>query len=277
MNYGRITQLVRVSPSHGGSQRFESSYAHLKNFKESIVPEISIKDQIRKIIELQKIDGEHYHLTVELKEKPLVLERLAAEFQARKKTLMDLEEKFKIIQVRRKEKELELKTKEEDITKANTQLFQIKTNKEYTAKIAEIEHIKADKSIIEEKILMAFDESDEAQAEIEKERIKVTQEEQKYSAEKKEAEAEIKIIDDRIKVLESQHKQAMAGIDADFLSRYERILKHKGGLAIVPVEGNACGGCHMNVTAQQINAIKMNVQLVECEMCSRILYLEDDL
>ena len=32
----------------------------------------------------------------------------------------------------------------------------------------------------------------------------------------------------------------------------------------------------MNVTPQMINAIKMRDRLVECEMCSRILYLEED-
>ena len=33
----------------------------------------------------------------------------------------------------------------------------------------------------------------------------------------------------------------------------------------------------MNVTQQQINTIRMHDQLVECEMCQRILYIEDDL
>jgi len=55
-----------------------------------------------------------------------------------------------------------------------------------------------------------------------------------------------------------------------------RILENKQGLALVPVVGSSCGGCHMNVTPQQRNAIKMNEELVFCEMCARILYLEDD-
>ena len=33
----------------------------------------------------------------------------------------------------------------------------------------------------------------------------------------------------------------------------------------------------MNVPTQTINAIKMHDQLVECEICQRIMYLEDDL
>lgn len=94
---------------------------------------------------------------------------------------------------------------------------------------------------------------------------------------KKETEDNIKIIEDRVKVLESQRKQASEGIGTGLLSRYERILRHKDGIAIVPVEDEgSCGGCHMNVTSQQVNTIRMHQEVIECEMCSRILYLEDD-
>lgn len=242
-----------------------------------IVPDISVKNQLKKIVELQKIDAEIYELRDRLKEKPEVLGGLKKELEGRRGTLASLEEKLKTVQVQRREKELELKTKEEEIAKANAQLSQIKTNKEYTAKIAEIEHIKADKSVLEEKILLAFDEGDQVSSEVEREKSEFAQEEKSYLARKKEVEDEVKIIEDRIRVLESQHKQGVDGIDPEFLSRYERILKHKGGIAIVPVLGNTCGGCYMNVTHQQINALKMNDQLVICEMCARILYLEDGL
>lgn len=242
------------------------------------MPDISIKDQIKKIVELQKIDGEIYNFNVELKEKPAVLGQLKEEFELSKGALADLEEKVKGVRVSRKEKELELKTQEDGIAKANTQLSQIKTNKEYTAKITEIEHIKADKSIIEEKILISYDESDAVSAEIEKEKVKVEAEEKNYLAKKKETEEGIKVIEDRVKVLESQRTQATPDIDPGYLSRYERILRHKDGVAVVPVQGgNSCGGCFMNINSQQINTIKMYDQLVECEICSRILYLEDDI
>jgi len=244
---------------------------------EKIVPDISVKDQLKKIIDLQKIDAEIYVLQLQLKEKPALMEKMKEEFEALKGRLKGLEEKMKAAQVNRMEKELELKAKEDEISKSNAQLSQIKTNKEYTAKIAEIEHIKADKSVIEERILLSFDETDRINGEVEKEKLKVAEEEKKYLEKKKVSEGDVRIIEDRIKVLDSQHHQAIEGIAPEFLSRYERILRHKEGLAIVPVQGSTCGGCFMNVTPQMINAIKMNDQLVECEMCSRILYIEDNL
>jgi len=242
------------------------------------VPDISVKDQIRKLVELQTMDGEIHNLKVELNEKPAVLKQLKDEFEAHKTALKVEEEKLKAIQLARKAKELELQAKEDDIAKSNAQLSQLKTNKEYTAKITEIENIKADKSVMEEKILMSYDESDAVNTAIEKEKIKLVEEEKNYLAKKKEAEETIKVVEERIKTLELQRQQVSPDVDPTILSRYERILRHKSGIAIVPVQkGSSCGGCFMNVTSQQVNAIKMNDQLIECEMCSRILYLEDDL
>lgn len=237
----------------------------------------SVKELIKKFIELQKIDGEIFNCKKELKAKPENLANLEQEFQSKKERLKELEDQFKNLAVQRKEVELQLKEKEEGILKANAQLSQLKTNKEYSAKLSEIESIKADKSILEEKILISYDESDKLTADINKEKSVVAEYEKQFAAQKKEIEDQIRILEDRVKVLDGQRKQFLPGIDPNSLARYERVLNRKEGIAIAPVQSNCCGGCNMAVTHQQLNAIKMYDHLVECEMCTRILYLEDDL
>lgn len=103
------------------------------------------------------------------------------------------------------------------------------------------------------------------------------EEEKRFLAKKKDIEDQMALLNDRIKVLESQRHQRLVGVDQNILTRYEQLLNHKSGVAIVPVRGNTCGGCFMNVTNQMINMIKMHEQLIECEICSRVLYVEDDL
>ena len=242
-----------------------------------MVPEVSIRDQIRKLVDLQTIDYEIYSFKRELNEKPALIARLQEKFESKKLGVKKLEEQWKAIQLDRKAKELELQGKESEITKANSQLSQLKTNKEYQAKLLEIEHLKADKSVLEEKILLLFDEGDSIHASIEKERRHVDQEEKTFLAQKKEIEDATSQIQDRLKVLESQRKQINVHVNPAYLSRYERILENKNGLALVAVKNHACGGCYMNVPDQIINEIKMHDRFVVCEMCARILYLEDDL
>ncbi|MFA6378460.1 MAG: C4-type zinc ribbon domain-containing protein [Candidatus Omnitrophota bacterium] len=237
----------------------------------------SVRDQIKMLVELQKIDAEFYEHQNSLKEKPAKIEELKEAFERKKMFFHELEEKVKKKQLERKEREGDLQVKEGDIAKVNSQLSLLKTNKEYKAKLTEIENLKADKSIIEEKILILFDEVDTLTAKSHKEKEMLAQEEKKFLEEKAKIEDEIKQLDDRAKVLESQRQQKAKDIQPKFLNQYERILKGKEGLALVPVQHNACGGCYMNVPPQIVNAIKTHENLVYCESCARILYTEEDL
>ncbi|HOD12530.1 MAG TPA: C4-type zinc ribbon domain-containing protein [Candidatus Omnitrophota bacterium] len=239
--------------------------------------EVLIQDQTRRLVELQKIDGEFYEYKIALREKPEKIEELKKAFEQKKTGLKDLEDRLKAKQLERKEREGDLQVKEADIAKANGQLSQLKTNKEYKAKLTEIEGHKADKSIIEEKILILFDEIDAINNKMAKEKESFGKEEKKFSDEKAAIESEIKQLEDKVKVLESQRQQKAKEIDGKLLSQYERILKGKEGLAMVPVKNNSCGGCYMNVPAQVVNEIQKHEGLVSCEFCARILYLEDSL
>ena len=243
-----------------------------------MVAEISLGGQVKKLIEMQKLDGQIYKMQQDLIDKPKIIENLKNEFEATKAKLNEFEERSKLIQVQRKESELNLKTKEDMVIKANSVLSELKTNKEYTAKITEIESLKADKSIVEEKILISFDETDLINKDIDQEKDILLKRETEYLANKSLIEAEINQIELDIKDLQGQRNQRISDIDPKIRDRYQRILNNKEGLAITPVIGaGSCGGCYMTVTTQMRNQIKQNIDLVACEFCMRILYLEDEI
>ena len=237
----------------------------------------NLKEQLKQLVSIQKLDNEIYDLKSQLKEKPVLVEALKDAFEAKKIKLKQFEEKAKEVQVKRKEFELDLQSQEDAIAKSNAQLSQLKTNKEYSAKISEIANMNADKSRSEESILLSLDESDRINEDIAIEKKNVSDQEKIFLDKKKEVEAAVKVMEDRVKVLESQKIQLLPSVKKEYLSVYERVLINKGGLAIVPLTGNTCGGCYMNVPNQTINEIKMVEHMVTCEMCARILYIEEDL
>ncbi len=237
----------------------------------------SIKDQVKKLIELQTIDVEFYQLKAQVQEKPAEIAALKAEFETKKATLKTLEDKLKAILLKQKDYEGELKTKDEGILKADGQLLALKTNKEYQAKLMEIENIKADKSLIEEKILMGFDEIDAARKAVDAEKVVVSNFEKDFLAQQKKLEDEVAVANDQLKVKESQRNRLTPDVRPDILSRYERVLQNKEGLAIVAVTNQACGGCYMHLTEQKVHQIKKDDQLVSCDQCARFLYLADEL
>ena len=82
-------------------------------------------------------------------------------------------------------------------------------------------------------------------------------------------------IGEQIAQLERSRKTLVPDILPEALSTYERILKIREGLAMVPVVGEACGGCDRRLPPQVVNQVYMKTELVTCESCNRILYVDE--
>ena len=90
--------------------------------------------------------------------------------------------------------------------------------------------------------------------------------------------AEIDGLDARIKTFDDQRRILLKNVDPKISEQYDILLKKRAGLAIVPLDSReCCSYCHMKVTAQKINEIKMYADLALCASCYRALYIPEDL
>ncbi|MCM8774326.1 MAG: C4-type zinc ribbon domain-containing protein [Candidatus Omnitrophica bacterium] len=238
---------------------------------------MDIKEEIRKLIQLQELDSHIYSLTnrkdVEI---PIEIDRLKKSLEGKGFTLTTFEEKVKKLYAERKDKELDLATKEENIRKAQSQLYQLKTNKEYKAKLLEIESLKADVSKIEDSVIRFLEELDRADKELKEIKNKFSEEEKLFKEKESKLIEEQKKLEIEIKSLQEKKAKLSCDVNKDVLAVYEKLIRTRGGIAIVPVEDENCGACHIRVTAQKINEIKMYKELVFCEACVRILWIKGD-
>jgi len=236
----------------------------------------TIKEQIELLIGLQVIDREIYALTSEKKGMPERVRVIDQALESKKAGIKQAEEKLKGLQVALKDKELQLQQKEEQIKKLQTQLYQLKSNKEYSTMLTEIQGIKADNSVLEEEIIKLMDGIDAAKKKIAEEKELFKKEEADAQKEKDTINARGKEIDARLSELSTQREKIVPDIEAKVLARYEKVLKNRDGLAIVPVEHSACGGCHMNLPAQVVSEAKLKEDIIVCGSCNRILYVDDN-
>ncbi len=236
---------------------------------------VDLKSQLTGLIKLQTVDTEIYALRSEKESQPEQIKAMEAAFEEKKQHMATLEKNLLDLQKQRKDRELELGSKEEAAKKLQTQLYSLKTNKEYQAMLRQIQDAKADTSIIEDKILELFESGDKVKNGIDQEKRRLQEEEKLFLEQKKKIEDRIKEIDDRLTQLEAQRKQIIPDIEPKMLAQYERILLSRDGLAIVPVKDNSCKGCNMFVPPQVINLIKMYDRIITCEVCNRILYIEE--
>ena len=64
-------------------------------------------------------------------------------------------------------------------------------------------------------------------------------------------------------------------VPADLLASYERLRAHLGGVAVAPLDGARCSGCHLTLPATELDALRHAPPgtVVRHEECGRILVL----
>jgi len=232
-------------------------------------------DQIDTLKQLQMIDGDIFRLRKQEQDKPRELAQLEARVAAQDAKVKQVETHLKTLQLAQKEKDVDLLTREGQVKKLQGQLFQVKTNKEYTAMQHEIDALKADNSVLEEELLKLFDAIDQAGKERQQEQQRLAQEQQRLGTERERIERELVELREQIAKRERDRQALRPDVPPPTLEAYERVLSLRDGLALVPVITDACGGCHRRLPPQVINEVYLKAKLVMCEHCNRILYFDE--
>ena len=234
-----------------------------------------IEEQVKMLVELQELDTNIRRIEGDIESTPIMIKDMEESFQSKTANLKKLEDESRSLVLKRKEKEGELEAKEGVVKKYQSQLNQVKTNKEYSALQDEIGRTKADGSAIEDDIIKIFDAIDAKNKEVLKEKEVVKVEEVKLIEDKNRLEAQAVSAKAQLEIIKAQRLELTARVDPKNLSKYERLLKNTDGLAIVPISNEACQGCFRILPSQVINEIRMKEGLVVCDSCARILYIEE--
>ena len=96
---------------------------------------------------------------------------------------------------------------------------------------------------------------------------------QKYLDQKKsELDAIIAETEKDEEKLKKKSDKAKKQLDEHLLNAYERLRGNfKNGLAVVPVDRDACGGCFNRIPPQKQLDIVQKKRIIICEHCGRIL------
>lgn len=234
----------------------------------------NIKQELQALKEVQVLDKQIYDLTQELLLIPVERQDVQGEFEKSKAQVESLDSAMKQLKLKQKEKEMDLAEREEKIVKLQVQLTQIKTNKEYSVLQQEIASGKADNSILEEEIIRLMDEVDLAVRNLNGGREVMKQDEKKLHDKKAELDQKEKTCRGRIDELKARKFELIRQVHPEVSALYEKILAKKSGVALAPINGENCSACHMLLRPQILNEVMLRENLVLCESCSRILYLD---
>jgi len=234
----------------------------------------SVKDDIDILKKVQILDKEIYDLGMFVTQLPEQISRIEQEYERKKEKFNQIEEGIKHLKLGVKEKELELGKKESEINKLDGQLAQVKTNKEYSTMLQEIASIKADKGILEEKILADWDNVEKLNIDRNHEKTLLSEYEQEVNRQKKVLEEDGKQAEEKIKSMKNERKIILEPVTKEVKDLYEKILSKREGIALAKIDGENCSGCQFALRPQIINEARMLETITLCERCTRILYYE---
>ena len=229
--------------------------------------------QLKTLIDLQGVDTRIAALETEAARLPREIASIHAALQGMKqevdagKTRLDAAKKDQ----RAREKDLEVVQAKR--SKTEGRLYEVKTNKEYSAVLAEIEDIKQEKGRVEEEILVLMESQERLAADIKdaESRFKIReaqgkQEEAAFQEKLREVESELALV-------RAERAELARQLPPAVLADYDKLLKARGGLALAQViKPNLCGGCRMTVTPQRLQELRAQSALLPCESCGRYLY-----
>ena len=233
-----------------------------------------MREKLKELLAVQEIDKSLASLVQKKEALPAELEAFneAVKMEEAKKKSLE-EENLNLVKERRQE-ERDLEAKNETRKKFQDQLYQVKTNKEYSALMGEINNIRNEIEKLEEEILVLMEKSDEVEKKLASGNDLIREKQEQLEEARKSNEEETARINGKLQEWEKKREEKVAHIPAELLSRYERIRRGRNGLGLVLVKNNACQGCFMELPPQVISEIKLGQRLIVCENCNRLLYLE---
>ncbi|MCI0369926.1 MAG: C4-type zinc ribbon domain-containing protein [candidate division NC10 bacterium] len=172
----------------------------------------------------------------------------------------------------RRLKEGELKQVEQQAKEKQVRLWEIRKNEEYSAVLKEIELLKAKQSALEEGILLLFDQIEEAARTVATREGDFREREAEFVRQRGAKGAELTRLQQEVAEFTKQRGGRARRIEAGLLQSYTRLLKSRGGLAVVPVKDGSCSGCFVALTPQAHTEVRKAEVLMTCANCQRILY-----
>lgn len=232
---------------------------------------MSMKKILEDLHRLQGLDTEIKNLRGSREAIPSEMAGVDHWLGSREQAWRSLIEKRQEWEKRRRTLEQQVEDVNLAIKKHQRQLFEVKTNKEYSAMLHEIASEKAKVSEYEEQILTIMEEIEAAaQAEaLAKSELEKAQ--QEAARKKQELQQQAIIIESQLRETEAERQRLAALLPQELMAKYQRIAGGRNGLAVVPVKDGTCGGCFANLPTKVTVEVHAMEEIITCEACGRIL------
>ena len=161
-----------------------------------------------------------------------------------------------------------------NIQRSETNMKEIKTNKEYQAVGREIAAARKQVTELEELVLQKITQLDELNNEITASQTSLAELEQNTEQRRSEKQREIDKVQQDIDVDSLRRDVITKELPANVIKRYDNLRAQRRGQAVAVARDGYCLGCNMHLPPQLYNSLFKCEELITCPHCQRMLILK---
>jgi len=227
---------------------------------------------LTRLIRLQQLDTAADEARRRMADHPARTQALEARLTAARDLVDGVKARLTSAAERRRAEEKDVASVQTRLAKYKDQLLEVKTNREYTAMLHEIETAQNDIRTREDRILEIMMETDELNAAIKKSDADLKTAEKEIAAERSALDNEMSALQAEMDRATAEREKVVAGIDRRVLEIFETTAKGRKGVGVAEARDGLCTICHVRLRPQVFLEVRKNESIIHCDSCRRILY-----
>jgi predicted nucleic acid-binding Zn-ribbon protein len=227
---------------------------------------------LTRLIKLQQLESAVDEARRKIADYPARTQALDARLQQARDLFAAVKARLAAVTDKRRAEEKEVASVQTRLAKYKDQLLEVKTNREYTAMLHEIETAQNDIRAREDRILEIMLETDELNAGLKKSENELKTAEKEIATERAALDSETAALQTEIEKASGERQKLAAEIDRRVLSTFEQVARNRRGVAVAEAKDGHCTICHVRMRPQVFNEVRRNASIIQCESCQRILY-----
>ncbi|HYI09436.1 MAG TPA: C4-type zinc ribbon domain-containing protein [Thermoanaerobaculia bacterium] len=205
--------------------------------------------------------------------KPESFAAVDREYQGASAEKANLQEQLDTLGRERRSVDGELSDQQELLKKYQGTLMQVKNQQQYAAAWKEIDATRKHVKELEESVLKNMTEADALQQQLDSRNDGHTELQGRYDAAHAEWQSSLGDLRKEAATLRKKADQIEATLPERLRNEFNKIYRQRQQVAVARVERESCTSCRTKVRAQVVQQLKRG-ELVHCEGCHRILFLE---
>ena len=193
---------------------------------------------------------------------------------ANREELAVLTGQFSVLEAEKQEIEGNLAVEQDNINRSETNMKEIKTNKEFQAVGREIAAARKLAVEFEEQILQRIGQLEELSGTIAAKTADLAELEQNAASRRDEKMTEISSIQKDIDADLARREEITKDLPASLIKRYGNLRLQRRGQAVAIARDGYCLGCNMHLPPQLYNSLYKAEELISCPHCQRVLILK---